>query len=295
MLSSPGWLLIVVGALLGLYFPLGRLAREAGVPPLVWAALISVGAAALLLGYLRVRDRPMPLTPRILRYFAVTGVISYAVPNTIIFSAIPHLGSGLTALFLTLSPLMTVALARLAGLAAPSRLEYAGIAFGFAGAALVSLGRGQIGAPAAIGWVLLGLLLPLTLAVGNVYRTLDWPEGIDVAWLAAGSHIVAAALLGAACAAAGASPATLLAAPWLSAGQALTAAVMILLFFRLQVIAGPVTVSQVGTVAAGVGILIGALAFGERYALVVWAGVAAIGAGLALTILARRRLGNTAA
>jgi hypothetical protein len=50
-----------------------------------------------------------------------------------------------------------------------------------------------------------------------------------------------------------------------------------------------VTLSQIGTVGAGVGVVIGTFGLGERYSLVVWSGVALIAIGIGLTLRARMR------
>ena len=42
-----------------------------------------------------------------LRYFLVTATVSYAIPNFLMFSAIPHLGAGYTGIMFTLSPIVT--------------------------------------------------------------------------------------------------------------------------------------------------------------------------------------------
>lgn len=47
-MSSPAALLVITGLLLGLTFPLGKLATAASVPPLVWALLLSGGSAVCL-------------------------------------------------------------------------------------------------------------------------------------------------------------------------------------------------------------------------------------------------------
>ena len=290
LLHSPAGLLLAVGTLLGLNFPLARLARLGGVPPLLWAALISLGASAVLGAWLLLRRRPLGWDAQHARYFGVTALVSYALPNVLVLSVIPHLGSGATAMLFTLSPLLTALLSRLAGLRAPGRLEYGGIAVGFAGALLVALARGEAGRPADWLWVGLGLAVPLLLAIGNVYRSLDWPPRADATWLAVGSHGVAAALLLAACAATGAFDGlpALRALPGISALQVAAAVLMFPLFFRLQQLGGPVLLSQIGTVAAGVGVLIGAGLLGERYPAQVWWGVALIAVGIGLTVRARR-------
>ena len=290
LLQSPALLLLAVGTLLGLNFPLGKLAQAAQVPAVLWAALISLGASSLLGAWLLLRRRPVVCDAQHARYFVITALVSYALPNLLVLAAMAHLGSGPTAMMFTLSPLFTALLSRLAGLRAPARLEYWGIAIGFGGALLVALARGEAGRPAAWLWVGVGLLIPLLLALGNVYRSLDWPPRADGTWLAVGSHGVAALLLLALCALTGAwrgLPA-LAGVPWLAAAQVAAAVLMFPLFFRLQALGGPVLLSQIGTVGAGVGVAVGAGLLGERYPLLVWGGVALIALGIGLTVWARR-------
>ena len=290
LLQSPALLLLAVGTLLGLNFPLGKLAQAAQVPAVLWAALLSLGASSLLGAWLLLRRRPVVCDAQHARYFVITALVSYALPNLLVLAAMAHLGSGPTAMMFTLSPLFTALLSRLAGLRAPARLEYWGIAIGFGGALLVALARGEAGRPAAWLWVGVGLLIPLLLALGNVYRSLDWPPRADGTWLAVGSHGVAALLLLALCALTGAwrgLPA-LAGVPWLAAAQVAAAVLMFPLFFRLQALGGPVLLSQIGTVGAGVGVAVGAGLLGERYPPLVWGGVALIALGIGLTVWARR-------
>ncbi len=290
-LRSPALLLLAVGVLLGVNFPLAKLARLAAVPALLWAALISLGVSTVLGAWLLARRRPLAWGGRHARYFIVTALVSYAVPNVLVLSVVEPLGSGLTALMFTLSPLFTALLSRLARLRSPPRLEWVGIAVGFVGAVLVALARGEAGRPAAWIWVALGLAIPLLLALGNVYRTLDWPPNADPVWLSVGSHGVAAAVLLAICALTGAFDGlpALLAVPRLGVLQVAASVLMFPLFFRLQAAGGPVLLSQIGTVAAAVGVAVGALLLGERYPAEVWAGVVLVALGIGLTVCARWR------
>ena len=129
-------------------------------------------ALALLLARPARRARP----PHRLRYFAIAAAISYAIPNLLMFSAIPHLGAGYTGIMFTLSPVITLVLSILLGVRRPNLLGIAGIAVGFVGALMVALTRGEAGQPADLFWVVIGLLIPVSLAAGNIYRTFDWPE-----------------------------------------------------------------------------------------------------------------------
>jgi drug/metabolite transporter (DMT)-like permease len=291
LFHAPAALLLMVGALLGLSFPLGKLAGTAGVPPLVWSALLSGGGAIVLALALLLRRQRVQLNAQLMRYFVIVAVVSYALPNALVFTAIPHVGSAYAAILFTLSPMFTVLFSFLARLRSPQRLEFAGIAIGFVGTLLVASARGEVGRPVEWFWVGLGALVPLSLALGNVYRTLDLPKGVPALVLAVGSNAVAALLLIGLCWATGglADFATLATVPGLVLVQTVATAAMLALFFQLQVVGGPVTLSQIGTVAAGVGVLAGTIGLGERYPTVVWIGIAIIAVGISLTVRARMR------
>ncbi|MBL9104427.1 MAG: hypothetical protein JNL82_26010, partial [Myxococcales bacterium] len=66
-------------------------------------------------------------------------------------------------------------------------------------------------------------------------------------------------------------------------------AAMFVFFFRLQVVGGPVYLSQIGYVAAAVGLFAGTAFLGERYGPLTWAGALVIVAGVVLTTLAQKR------
>jgi drug/metabolite transporter (DMT)-like permease len=164
-------LLLVTGSLLGLTLPFGKMATEQGVPATLWGLVISGGAGSVLLIALLALGHGFRLTAHSLRYFAIAGAVSYAMPNLLMFSAIPHLGAGYTGIMFTLSPVVTLVLSILLGVRRPNLLGVAGIAVGFVGAAMVALTRGEAGRPADLFWVFVGLLIPLFLAAGNIYRT----------------------------------------------------------------------------------------------------------------------------
>ena len=107
--------------------------------------------------------------------------------------------------------------------------------------------------------------MPVSLAVGNIYRTADWPEGTGPIELAVGSHLAAAAMLlaGTLVLTGATSLATLANVPLVAAAQVASAALMFAFFFRLQAVGGPVYLSQIGYVAAAVGLISGTLLHGR--------------------------------
>jgi drug/metabolite transporter (DMT)-like permease len=289
--NSAVGLLLITGTLLGLSLPFGKLSGAAGVAPVVWAFVISFGAGSVLLVALLIQGAVRRPDVRKLRYFAVTAAISYALPNLLIMSAIPHLGAGFTGIMFTLSPVITLTLSVLLRMRRPSALGIAGIAVGFLGALIVSLTRGESGRPAELSWVFAGLAIPFSLACGNIYRTLDWPKDAGPIELAAGSHLASAAMLVViSLVLNGSLPIGPLAdVPFLTLAQAAASATMFAFFFRLQAVGGPVYLSQIGYVAAALGLVAGTLFLGERYQLATWAGAAIIMAGVSMTTKAQAR------
>jgi drug/metabolite transporter (DMT)-like permease len=284
-------LLVVTGALLGLSLPLGRIATDAGVSGMVWAFVISLGAGGLLWAIMTLRGFRFRLTVHKLRYFCIVALVSYAFPNLLMFSASSHLGAGYTGIMYTLSPIVTLILSILLGVRRPNMLGMIGIVVGFAGAAMVATTRGEAGQPAALFWVAMGLLVPVSLAVGNIYRTWDWPGDTGPTELAVGSHVAAAAMLLAGILAlqGGGTLPLLGEVPWVVAAQAVSAAVMFPVYFRLQAVGGPVYLSQIGYVAAAVGLFSGTLFLGEHYQGLTWAGAVIIVAGVFITTKAQGR------
>lgn len=284
----------MTGALLGLTPPIAKLAVESGISAITWAFVVSGGAGGVLMCVQLALRKPASLTAHKLRYFAIAAAISFAIPNVLIFKAIPHLGAGYTAIMFTLSPVITLMLSIVLGVRRSNLLGVAGIAVGFVGALMVAATRGEAGQPADLFWVVMGLFIPLSLAVGNIYRTMDWPDATGPTELAAGSHVTAAAILLVAILLTGdaGSFVGLADVPLLVTAQVASASAMFAFFFRLQAVGGPVYLSQIGYVAAAVGLLAGVTFLGEHYALLTWTGAAIIACGVVMTTNASGRHGK---
>ena len=82
-------LLLYTGALLGVNFPLGKLAAGAGVPPLMWAMVVSAGAVGLMIPALVVQNRFVVPRGQMLRYTAVSGLVTFAAVNLLIPVLLP--------------------------------------------------------------------------------------------------------------------------------------------------------------------------------------------------------------
>jgi drug/metabolite transporter (DMT)-like permease len=287
----PTVLLLITGTLIGMNFPLGKIAGEAGVSPLVWASLISLGAASVLLPLLLATRSLVLPAPHVLRYTVISAIVSFITPNLLLFTVIPHAGAGYTGLMFALSPVFTLLMASVSGLKTPGRLGKLGIAIGLAGAAVVSLTRVSNPSGPDPEWLLAALAIPVALAAGNVYRTLDWPQGVSPNVLAFWGHAFSSGVfLSLLLATRGTLPFHEIApAAGAAVVQLMVAGMTFPFFFRLQQTGGPVLLSQIGYVAAAVGLAGATLFLGERYSATTWLGAAIIGVGIGVTIIAQKR------
>ena len=77
-----------------------------------------------------------------------------------------------------LSPVGTAMLSLLLNVRPPNRFGLLGISLGLLGAALIVWGKSSGAGQGVSLWLLLALAVPLFLAVGNVYRSIAWPQGV---------------------------------------------------------------------------------------------------------------------
>lgn len=265
------WLVPVIcllagGGLIGISTNLAKVAGQIGLSPLAFLFWSITGAALLLLVVTIVRRDLPPLTLRSLEYYSVAALVSVAGSNLIFFSAIPQVGAGFVALMIALPPLLTYLGALFMRLERFNRVRALGVAAALSGVGVLAINK--FSAPdASIFWILLALGGPVLLAIGNIYRTLRWPDAASPSSLAPGMLIVAAIILGLI----GILPNFSLAVPkdtWLPLGlivlQAVIFAGQFLLLFLLQKTGGPVLLSLLGSVGAIVGVPVAIFVQGEN-------------------------------
>ncbi|MEX0300362.1 MAG: DMT family transporter [Kordiimonas sp.] len=291
ILQNPMVLLLTTGILFGFNFPLGKIAAGAGISPLLWAAIPSVGVVSLLLPILSANKRLVLPKGSMVRYVMLSAVISFVLPNILLFSVIPHVGAGFTGLMFALSPVFTLALATLFRFKAPNKLGILGVSIGFVGAIIVSVSRGTAPEAPPVLWLFGALSIPIVLAVGNVYRSIDWPTGADADALAFWGHLFALPVFGilALTTEAANTMHLITELPLAVLAQMLVSAIMFPIYFRLQKEGGPVLLSQIGYVSAAVGLLLATVVLGEIYSAITWLGALIIAIGIITTIRAQQR------
>lgn len=293
--SKAKWLIPLVcllagGTLIGVSTNLAKYAGTIDLTSLAFLFWSITGASIILLVIALLRHEPPPLNKRSFEYYLVAALVSVAGSNLIFFSAIPQVGAGFVALIIALPPLLTYLGALALRMERFNALRAFGVAAALAGAGV--LAARKFSAPdASVFWVLLALCGPVLLAIGNLYRTLRWPDNASPSALAPGMLIAAALLLGIVSILPGFSLAIPLEASKalpLIAVQAFVFAGQFLLLFLLQKTGGPVLLSLLGAVGAVVavpvaiflqgeappeGLLLGASLIALGVALVTWGGV----------------------
>jgi len=275
--------LLVTGTLLALSTILAKLASGVGLSPVALLAWSCLGAAVVLLGIAALRGHLPPFNYRTLEYALVAATVSFAGPNLLFYSAIPHVGVSFVALAIAFPPLFTYLGALVLRIERFSILRASGVVLALGGAAYIAILK--LNAPSgATGWIFAVLAGPILLAIGNLYRTLRWPKGARPDALAASMLAAAAALL----LAVGMLPRFSLDVPptreaaLLIGAQIATFGAQYAIFFVLQKRGGPVYISLLGAVAATVGVPVAILLLGEASPAGLTIGGLLIATGIAL-------------
>ena len=289
-IESPVALLIVTGTLLGLTFPFGKIAATVGISPLVWAFLISAGSGVCLLVICTILKRTLPMKWSYWIYFVCLSIVSLVIPNVLIFTVIPKLGAGFTGLLFTLSPIVTLVISALWQVKIPNKLGIAGIVLGFIGAGMVAITRGELAQPSSCFWVGAGLCIPISLAIGNVYRSVAWPPSAQPLVLATGTNLAAGLVLLIAIALHPSVqlPGGLVELKEISLLAVLVSTAMFTVFFRLQKVGGPTYLSQIGYIGAAIALVSGTVFLSERYSLITWLGAVIILVAILLGVKAQK-------
>jgi drug/metabolite transporter (DMT)-like permease len=207
---------------------------------------------------------PLVLSARFLGFSLVSGVL-FALPNALGFAAAQHIGVGFVTLSMAFPLVITYALAVSLGLEKINAIKCAGVVSGVIGAVLLSLSKNFLEGDLNF-WIIASLCAPVLLSIGNIFRSRYWPPGVPPAHLSL--SMMAFGFLTLVCLT-GILGMPIAPTVWsLNAGGLLLAQTLVFtllydLYFRLQHLAGPVYLSQIGSVSAVIGALLAYAFFAE--------------------------------
>jgi drug/metabolite transporter (DMT)-like permease len=249
------------------------------------AAVRFLCAGAALYGFLRWRGMPPP-TPRQWLNSTATGVMLLGFGNGLVCFAEQTVASGLAAVAVASMPLFAAVFGGLYG-AWPRRMEWLGLAIGFAGVILLNLGGSMSGAP--LGALAL-VVAALSWAFGSVWsKRRDMPPAAmnTAAQMLTGGGVllVFALAIGERLPADPAASATLALAYLAVAGSLVGFSAYLYLLHTVR----PALATSYAYVNPPVAVLVGALFGGEAVHPFDIVAMAVILAGVALIALARER------
>lgn len=277
-------LLMTNGFLIALMLALAKSATSYGMPAITyafWQTLIAGIVLLLCTGKLRAM-----VARRLTTYFLISSLTGIAIPNAIGFYLVTRLGTGYVGIMYALPPIFTLLIATTMGLENLNWKRLTGLSIAVSACAWIVIQRHSEISQTSLIWFALGLVIPVSLSVGNIYRSVAWPGQTSPMTLAAGTLLTSAIVLG--------TLAKLTETPLIMAGfrppllsivvmQGFLTALTYYCAFEVQKRSNPVFYSQLGAIAAVFGLLIGVAWFDERYSLGVWLGALAVIIGLRMS------------
>ncbi|GAB5389606.1 MAG: hypothetical protein Alpg2KO_25740 [Alphaproteobacteria bacterium] len=276
-------LLLANAAGMTLLLSMSKLVQAGGLSAFAFGFWVSFASAVGLGAALAVQVRRRAV--RMIwpwRYWAVSALVSLALPQLIIFLAAAQIGAGLAAIGFALPTLTTWITARIWGIEPHNGLRMGGALIGAVGALWLLLPQGGAVPPDALPWLGLSCVAAVVLGFGNVYRGVCWPKGATALELAVGMLVLGTLAFGGMAVATGN---TLVfwqfpdAVPPLAV-QMLAASFLYLAYFGLQKAAPPVLFGLLGQIGLVFNLIVGALFLDETYSLTALGAVALMLIGL---------------
>ena len=260
--------LMLAGGIVGpLRFVLNKFAVDGGVPPFAFAFWPMLFAGILLLLVAILRGETPSLKFVYLRAYLTIGIFAMGAPMTVLTFLADKLPQGVISMVVILAPTLTYLFAILFGVDRLKLLSVVGLALGLGGILLIVLPDVSLPERDMVWWLLLALLAPVLLGLGNVLTALVRPPITGQFYLFDG------------------------AAPgvnWNFLYATLLNSVFYVAFLEIVRISGPVFFSQMNYLAVAAGFGWGMILFAERYSLYVWGGTALMAMSVLLLTLGAR-------
>ncbi len=260
-------LLIFVGVLLSLNVLLSKQAAASGVA-MLWYLTLSMGGSGLVLLLLAARSRGLGRELLgILPYSVGSGAL-LALGMALGYLTVARVGAAFVALTMAFPTLLTYLMSIAIGMERHSGLRLVGVVVSLAGGIVLAQAKGGEMIPSDRLAVFAACLIPVVLAIGNIFRSRYWPRGATPLLLA-GSMLLSGAFVtlpfaiwieGRVVTSLWAGPAVQL----ITVAATLSFTMQYVAFLRLQQIAGPVYLSQIGSIAAIVGTAVAVIFFKEH-------------------------------
>jgi len=281
--AAPAAMLVLIGAIWALTFPLTRMAvlggyRNFGI--IFWSTLIgAIGTGILLL----LARRSLPLHRAALLRYLFVALFGTVLPSASTYTAAEHIPAGVIAICMTLAPMASLPMAVLLGIDHATVPRMLGLVLGLIGALLIVVPDASLPDGTASMFVLLAFLGAVFYAIEGVGIGFWGGGGLGPVQLLCGASLIGAvfALVLALAFGSFRMPAAAAAdAAVLVSGLANLAAYVGYVWLIGQ--AGAVFAAQVAYVVTILGVVWSMILLGEGYSGWIWGALAFMLAGLAL-------------
>ncbi|MBL10040.1 MAG: transporter [Acidiferrobacteraceae bacterium] len=271
---SKHWiLLIVLGIAWGGSFSIAKIALENGYHPLGINWWVSAISTVLLMFYILVRQKKLPIDRNHIYIYVVCGALGTAIPGVLYFFSLKHISPGIVAIMMANVPIMTFVVATIRGIEKKSFFRVLGVLLGVASILLLIVPEESLPERSAIPWVIVMAFAAACYAAENIVLARRVPPTADTYVVLFGMSVASTLMM---------TPFLLLSDAFvpistplqrsdlaivgLSALNVLCYGSFVLLVLR----AGPVFASQTAYIITISGVLWGILIFNDQHSVWVW-------------------------
>lgn len=282
-------LMVTLAVTYSLVLSLNRIATTAGIPFIPYVFWQILGAAILLWILCLARGRRPPVTRNALISYLIIGLLGYAVAFSALAAAAPRAPASVISLILTLTPVLVYVFAvfiRMDRLYASRAL---GILSSLGGVLLVLipplLQSASLLTAEMVPWVMLALAAPLCYAISNLSAARFRPEAAGHVEVATGVLTAATIFMLPVMAYDGSwwfFEVSFLDGSYTIFGAMIVDALFMVLMYEVIRLAGPVVFSTYNYITTLCGMGWGALLFGEKPTVWIWASLVLLFLGLYL-------------
>ena len=162
-------ILFGLGLIWGLQFSLARLIITAHVAPFGYAFWQALGPGLLLLLILLIKKDKLLLSGGHIFYYTFAAILSFLIPNTIIYFAALHIAAGIMAVIANTAPIFLYLLALIFRQENFILSRFIAVMFAFIGVMLITQMDRGISIKGMSHWIVLLLFSPLSYALATLF------------------------------------------------------------------------------------------------------------------------------
>ena len=185
-------LLIIMGVMWGLQFAMLKLATQSGHSDIFILMLSLALLSVIFLLITIVKTQLFGITIERLIFLVITSLLGYVVPLIATLHAAPHISVGILALMVSMTPVVTIAVALLFRTEFVSIGRILAVLLGVVAVTLVLWPELELPSYGTTTWMLVALGVPISYGIESIYIAVRWPVGLNPLQVVTGEVVMAA-------------------------------------------------------------------------------------------------------